>query len=86
MFTVMKRKYLSELVRGERGRVAVLRCEGAIRHRFADLGIIPGAVIECIGVSPMGDPRAYLIRGKTVAIRNSGARGIVVEADFLPEK
>ena len=82
----MKIKYLSELSVGERGRVLELRCDGAIRRRFSDLGIISGAVIECVGVSPMGDPMAYLIRGKTVAIRKTGARGISLEVDLLPKK
>lgn len=75
----MGTKYLSELARGESCEVCALRCEGAIRRRFFDLGIIPGVRIECIGVSPLGDPGAYLVRGKTVAIRKKEARGIDVK-------
>ena len=74
----MKKRNLSELACGECGTVVSLCCGGAIRRRFSDLGIIPGVVIRCVGTSPMGDPRAYLVRGKTVAIRRAGARGIIV--------
>ena len=78
----MKRKCLSELSKGEVCRVSELNVEGAMRRRFADLGITPGVKVECVGVSPFGDPRAYLVRGKTVAIRRTGARGIIVDVDF----
>lgn len=74
-------KYLSELSCGESCTVLELQCDGGIRRRFSDLGIIRGVRIDCVGVSPMGDPVAYLVRGKTVAIRRSGARGIVVCVD-----
>jgi ferrous iron transport protein A len=77
----MCRKYLSELVCGERCKVAALECGGAIRRRFSDLGIIRGVTVECVGVSPLGDPVAYLVRGKTVAIRKKEARGIAVFID-----
>ena len=82
----MKRKiHLSELASGERCVVASLSCCGAIRRRFSDLGILPGVEIECIGKSPLGNPVAYLVRGKSVAIRKEGASGIDVYIDIQPE-
>ena len=65
--------------------VASLTCIGAIRRRFSDLGIIPGTEIKCIGISPLGDPVAYLVRGKSVAIRKEGASGIEVYINTSPE-
>ena len=35
--------------------------------------------VECIGISPMGDPAAYLIRGAVIALRSEDAAGIFVD-------
>ena len=69
---------LSELAVGESAFVVKLCCHGVIRRRMCDLGICTGVRIECIGASPLADPRAYLVRGKSVALRNVEARGILV--------
>ena len=48
------------------GQDAVLRTiggQGELRHHLLDMGLTPGARIECVGVSPGGDPRAFLVRG-----------------------
>ena len=67
---------LSALCAGERGRVASLRTVGTIRRRLLDLGLIEGTDVECLYVSPLGDPAAYLIRGAVIALRQS-------EAEFI---
>lgn len=61
-------KNLSELLPGESGVVLCL-ASGEMRRRFMDIGLLPETKIHCVGKSPLGDPCAYLIRGKTVAIR-----------------
>ncbi len=50
-----------------------------IRRRLMDLGLTQGAQIKCVGISPCGDPHAYLIRGAIIAIRNADAIGIRVK-------
>jgi len=50
-----------------------------MRRRFLDLGFLRGEEVRCVGKSPLGDPRAYLIRGKTVALRQRDAEGITLE-------
>ena len=50
-----------------------------MRRRLLDIGLIPGTRVECIGKSPGGDPKAFLIRGAVIAIRAEDADGIAVE-------
>ena len=51
--------------------VKVIKIDGnnELRRRFLDLGIITGTKIKDLFESPLGDPRAYLIRGTVLAIR-----------------
>ena len=39
---------------------------------------VPGTRVECVGQSPGGDPKAYLIRGAAVAIRSEDARTVTM--------
>ena len=68
-------KCLAALREGEEGIVSRV-CAGGMKRRFLDIGLIPGTLVECIGESPLGDPRAYLIRGKSIAIRRRDAEEI----------
>ena len=72
------KKSLSELSVGEIGVVDSLVCPLSIRRRFLDIGLIPGTEVFCYGRSPMGDPKAYLIRGKIMVIRDKDAKGILL--------
>ncbi len=49
-----------------------------MHRRLLDLGFVVGADIECVGVSPCGDPKAYRIRGATVAIRREDGKHVLV--------
>ena len=73
-----KERALSALSVGEGGTVSALCCEGKIRRRLLDIGLVRGTRVICIGKSPLGDPKAYLIRGKTVAIRTIDAKSILI--------
>ena len=73
-----KEKSLPELKEGECGTVRILLCRGAIRRRFLDIGLIPGTSVRCFGRSPMGDPTAYMVRGKLIAIRKEDAEKILL--------
>lgn len=59
-------------------RVVNIKAEGDLRRRFLDLGIIEGTEIEVLYQSPFGDPKAYLIRGAVIAIREQEGRKIIV--------
>ena len=46
--------------------------------KFSRLGLIPGTAVVKVGVSPMGDPCAYRIRGAVIALRNSDCKNVLV--------
>lgn len=52
-----------------------------LKRRFEDLGIINNSLIRCEFKSPFNDPKAYFIKGTTIAIRNEDARKIKVIID-----
>ena len=74
---VIRLKYLNEIKPGEHATVAGI----AVTDRLADLGLIPGTTVECVGVSPAGDPSAYLIRGSVIALRRRDCGGILIAGD-----
>lgn len=71
-------KHLNELSLGEKCIVERINNVGNIKNRFRDIGLIEKTVVECVGISPMGDPKAYLIRSAVFAIREDDAKKIIV--------
>lgn len=72
-------KTLKEILPGDFAVVKEIITDGDMRRRLLDIGLIPGTRVECIGKSPGGDPKAFLIRGAVIAIRAEDAAGIIVE-------
>ncbi len=73
---------LSDLAQGEAGNVVGLGadCLGFSRRRLLDLGLTPGTRVEVALESTFGDPRAFRIRGTTIALRKQQADQIWVSA------
>lgn len=71
-------KTLADLLPGERAAVLKLNLTGRLRRRLMDIGLIEGTEVECVGISPLGDPSAYLIRETVVAIRHSDGQGVLI--------
>lgn len=69
---------LDALRPGQKAVVQSLRSAGGMRRRLRDIGLIEQTPVECLGVSPGGDPAAYLIRGAVIALRASDSREIQV--------
>ena len=69
---------LQNLRPGETAVVESLHSSGALRRRLLDMGLVEGTRVECLGLSPAGDPRAFLIRGAMLAIRSGDCRDIIV--------
>ena len=76
---------LSDIVPGEKAYVEKIGADAqssaidsSMKKRLMDIGLIPGTAVECVGESPLGDPRAYLIRGAVIAIRRTDGREISV--------
>lgn len=75
---MMKEK--SELDRisvGESLIVEHIGGESEMCRRLEDLGLTVGTEVTCLMTSPLGDPRAYEIRGAIIALRQRDAAGVV---------
>ena len=64
--------------RGEVGIVWEMRSEDRLRRRLQDMGMIQGTAVECVGISPLGDPAAYLVRGAVIALRREDSGSVLV--------
>lgn len=81
---------LGDLPLGARARVSSVSAGKNVRQRLFDLGFVPGTEVEAVRAAPLGDPRAYRIRGSVFALRKEDAQNILVEvqgevADGFPE-
>lgn len=72
---------LDQLHVGERAVITHVAGAGALRHRLAEMGLIPGKVILVSHVAPLGDPTAYLIMGYQLSLRRREAARIHVTKD-----
>lgn len=73
-----QRRALSSLQYGQSGIVSAVETEGAMRRRLQDLGLISGTRVKCVGVSPLGDPAAYQIRGAVIALRQEDSDTVLL--------
>ena len=71
---------LSELKTGQTAQVETVGGEGALRHHFLDMGLIPGTVVTLVKLAPMGDPMELRIRGYELTMRVAEAEKIDVKA------
>lgn len=69
---------LSQLPLNKNGIIKEVKCEGNIKRRLLDLGLVKGTNIMPVLVSPSKDPRAFVIRGSIIAIRKEDAEKIEV--------
>ena len=72
---------LSALSVGESAEVLSISRQSPLRRRLFDVGLIEGGRVECVSVSPMGDPKAYLIGGAVIAIRGCDACHVSVRGE-----
>ena len=63
---------------GETVKVLDLLCEGALRRRIMDMGIVKGTLITIKKVAPLGDPIEITVRGYELSLRKSDAENIIV--------
>lgn len=74
----MIQRCLNDIKPGQTSVVQSLRAHGSMRRRLLDIGLVEGTRVECVGVSPLGDPSAYLIRGAVIAIRAADCRDVLI--------
>ncbi|MBD0776329.1 DtxR family transcriptional regulator [Maribacter sp. ANRC-HE7] len=52
---------------------------GESRRRLLDLGFVKGANVSIDLLNPLGEPKAYLIKGTSIALRNDQASKILIK-------
>lgn len=72
-------KRLSELKRGDKGRIVEIGGTGGIRRRLLDMGLVSGSDIEMERVAPLGDPIEIKVKGYNLSLRKEEAANIRVE-------
>lgn len=75
----MKDTTLDKLDINKQAIISSLTCEGDLRRRLLDLGLIKGTNVKTVLISPMGNPIAYEIRGATIALRKEDSRFINIK-------
>ncbi len=70
---------LKDLKQGQTAKIKSILSTGSIRRRLQDIGLIEGTNVECLQVSPGGDPVAYLIRGAVIALRSEDSSNILID-------
>ncbi len=75
----MKVEDLSQLPLNKNGIIDKIECDEGIKRRLLDMGLVKGTNIVPILVSPSGDPRAFLVRGTIIAIREDDAKNIKIK-------
>ena len=71
---------LNDLREGERAVLCRIDEQHSLYERLIDLGWTDGTPVECVRVSPLGDPVAYLVRGSVIALRRQDAMDIPIRA------
>lgn len=69
---------LCDVENGSVYRVSEINCEERITERLCELGLIPGSTVSQVMCAPLGEPKAYLIRGAVIALRAECTRNITV--------
>ena len=69
---------LNQLHPGQRAIIVSIGGNGALRRRFAEMGILKGVNIRAERVAPLGDPVAYLVKGYRLSLRREEAAQIEI--------
>ena len=72
---------LNKISTGEFAVVLSIDTELSLKQRLYDIGLVPGTKIKVVHQSPSGNPRAYLVRGAVIALRNCDAEKIFVRVE-----
>ena len=69
---------LAELDVGSKAQILSVDADINIKRRLQDIGLINGTTVECLYKSPLGDPKAFLIRGAVIALRCEDSGNILI--------
>ena len=74
----MTRHILSELVPGESAVVCGIDEKSGMKRRLMDLGFTEKTGVKCMCVSPLGDPKAFLVKNTLIALREDDSRYVYI--------
>ena len=72
---------LDKVLTGDFAVVVNVDTQNTLKQRLYDIGLVPGTKIKVVHQSPAGNPRAYLVRGAVIALRNCDAEKICVRVE-----
>lgn len=72
---------LDKISTGEYATIVAVDTGLSLKQRLYDIGLVPNTKVKVVHQSPSGNPRAYLVRGTVIALRNCDAEKISVRAD-----
>ena len=72
-------KALSELKRGDKGKIVKISGGGSTHRRLLDMGLVSGSEVQMERVAPMGDPIEIKVKGYNLSLRKEAAAGIQIE-------
>ncbi|OFV67877.1 MAG: Ferrous iron transporter, FeoA subunit domain protein [Candidatus Syntrophoarchaeum caldarius] len=75
----MKKKTLSDMQPGEKGRVLSVSGDNTVQRRIRDMGIVRGTEIEVVRRAPLGDPVEFRLKGYNLSLRKEEAACVSVE-------
>ncbi|MBQ6700706.1 MAG: ferrous iron transport protein A [Oscillospiraceae bacterium] len=73
----MRNYSLCDMEKGDFARIEEIKTKGALKQRLFDLGFVKGTKVKCVRTSPLGDPKAFLIRGSVIALRSEDSSKIL---------
>jgi Fe2+ transport system protein FeoA len=76
-------KQLSELKKGDRGKIIKVSGKGSAHRRLLDMGLVSGSEVEMQRVAPLGDPIEIKVKGYNLSLRKEEASGIEVMSKDL---
>lgn len=71
-------KSLDKLKIGDKAIVSYIE-NVEVKRRFLEIGLVSGIQVECVLESPFRNPKAYFIKGASIAIRNEDAKHVMVD-------
>lgn len=78
---MIENRCLNDLQMGEVGVITSLMAQGSIKRRLLDIGLVDDTEVQCILNSPSQAPKAFLIRGAVIALRNEDCQNVLIRKD-----
>jgi ferrous iron transport protein A len=70
---------LAQLRPGQRAIIRDILSEVSERIRLLEMGLLPGTIVECMRIAPLGDALLIKVRGALISIRRNEALTIALE-------